>query len=243
MIVLYTDFGYQGPYVGQMKAVLHRGAPATAIVDLMHDAPSWDAMASAYLLAALLRPFPQKSVFVAVVDPAVGSARAPVVLQADGRWFVGPDNGLLHVVARRAAEARWWRITWQPPSISASFHGRDLFAPVAAALARGDDIEWLGAPVLPWCPDWPEDLPAVVYVDGFGNVMTGYRALSAGGAGTKVSVGSLTIPWARTFSDVPHGRGFWYENAHGLIELAVNQGSAAEQFGLRPGDGVTITPG
>ncbi|MFQ5468633.1 MAG: S-adenosyl-l-methionine hydroxide adenosyltransferase family protein, partial [Kiloniellaceae bacterium] len=135
MIVLFTDFGPTGPYMGQVTGALMRDAPGVEIVQLMCDAPAFDPRASAYLLAAYGPDFPEGSVFLAVVDPGVGGPRAPLALQAGGRWYVGPDNGLLAMVARRAGPAaRAWEITWRPARLSATFHGRDLFAPVAARL-------------------------------------------------------------------------------------------------------------
>src|SRR6266545_4808355 len=137
MIVLFTDFGADDLYVGQVKAALLERAPAgTAIVDLLHSVPSFHPRAGAHLLAALQARFPAGTVFFAVIDPGVGTDRDAAVLQADGKWYVGPDNGLLSVVAARAATTQTWRIAWRPPALSASFHGRDLFAPVATDLAR-----------------------------------------------------------------------------------------------------------
>src|SRR5580693_4870573 len=137
MIVLFTDFGLHGPYTGQMKAVLHRMAPDVPAVDLFADAPVGDPRASAYLLAAYAAWFPAGTVFLCIVDPGVGGARAPVIVEADGRCYVGPENGLFELVLRRAQHTRCYEITWLPSSLSMSFHGRDLFAPVAAMLARG----------------------------------------------------------------------------------------------------------
>ena len=139
MLVLVTDFGVAGPYLGQMKAVLYRDAPGVPVVDLFSDAPTCNPRATAYLLSAYAMEFPAGSVFLGVVDPGVGTeARRPVAVEADGRWFVGPDNGLFSLVARHAHTAHWWEITWRPQHLSMSFHGRDLFAPVAAMLARGE---------------------------------------------------------------------------------------------------------
>ena len=132
MIVLFTDFGPGGPYTGQTKAVLAQEAPGVPVIDLADDLAPYAPEPAAYLLAALAAAFPPGAVFVCVVDPGVGSERAPLALGAGGRWFVGPDNGLLAIVARRAGDARWFAIAWRPESLSASFHGRDLFAPVAA---------------------------------------------------------------------------------------------------------------
>jgi S-adenosylmethionine hydrolase len=223
-----------------MKAVLHREAPDVPVIDLFSDAPAHDAQASAYLLAAYCTSFETGSVFLCVVDPGVGDpTRRALVLAAAGRWFVGPDNGLFEIAARRATEARWWELDWRPEELSASFHGRDLFAPAAAALARGEAPKgeargWRERQPL----DWPDDLRRVVYIDRFGNAMTGLRA-SALADNTVLEIRDRRVGRARTFSDVPAGEAFWYENANGLAEIAVNRGRADSAFGLAVGDAVT----
>jgi S-adenosylmethionine hydrolase len=240
MLVLFTDFGWQGPYVGLLKLALARQAPTLPVIDLWHDVPPFDAQGAAYLLAAYALEFPVDAVFVGVVDPGVGSDRAGLMVQADGRWFVGPDNGLFDRVAARARQVAVWRITWQPPRLSASFHGRDLFAPVAARLAAGTaTAAELGVSV-PFMPrDWPEEWARVIYVDRYGNALTGIRACALGD-GVLIRVAGQPLAQARTFADVAPGQGFWYENSSGLVELAVNQGSAVDRFGLAPGDAVAV---
>lgn len=242
MIVLVTDFGLEGPYVGQMSAVLAAAAPKARIVNLFADAPVHDPRAAAHLLAAYAGDFPPDSVFLCVVDPAVGStAQTPVVLLADGRWFVAPGNGLLNTVAARASQAHWWRIDWRPQRLSNSFHGRDLYAPVAARLARGEEPP--GTPLeLETQAEWGEDLAQVIYVDHFGNCMTGIRAAQAGTAEI-LAVAGHRLRRVRTFSDVPAGRPLWYENANGLVEIAVNQGRADVELCLRPGEPVALVGG
>src|SRR5215471_11036911 len=126
MIVLFTDFGLHGPYTGQMKAVLHQMAAGIPAVDLFADAPAGNPKASAYLLAAYAAWFPAGTVFLCVVDPGVGGARRGLIVEADERRYVGPDNGLFELVLRRAAQPQCWEITWRPAALSASFHGRDL---------------------------------------------------------------------------------------------------------------------
>jgi len=128
MIALFTDFGLLGPYTGQMKAVLCLAASDVAVIDLFADAPAGDPKASAYLLAAYTAWFPAGTVFLCVVDPGVGGTRPAVIVEADDRWYVGPGNGLFELVLRRASMARRWDIEWKPERLSASFHGRDLFA-------------------------------------------------------------------------------------------------------------------
>jgi len=128
----------QDPYVGQVKARLLALAPAQPIVDLLHEAPAYNAHASAHLLAAFAPTFVPGTVFLAVVDPGVGTLRDGVVVLSGGHWYVGPDNGLISIVAARNREAKLWRIVWQPEAISPTFHGRDLFAVIAAEIASGN---------------------------------------------------------------------------------------------------------
>jgi len=239
MIVLFTDFGLEGPYTGQMKAVLHQMAPGTPTIDLFADAPAGNPKAAAYLLAAYAQWFAAGTTFLCIVDPGVGGPRPPVILEADGCWYVGPGNGLFEFVERRAAKARSFDIEWKPENLSASFHGRDLFAPVAAMLARGD------AP--PGAPrkredrrlDWPDDLAEIVYVDHFGNALTGLRA-SMLPPEARLAVAGRALERATTFSDRPPGTAFWYENSNGLAEIAVNRGRADRDLGLIVGSAVQI---
>ena len=240
MIVLFTDFGLAGPYVGQMQAVLSARAPEVPVVSLFADVPAFEPRLAAYLLAAYVTEFPAGTVFLAVVDPGVGGGRAPAVVEADGRWYVGPENGLFAIVARRAQGFRWWCIDWRPERLSASFHGRDLFAPVAAMLARGEPPPGEGgADTELLRPDWPDDLAAVAYVDRFGNAMTGLRAETLP-AGAALVAGGHRLDRARTFSDLAPGEAFWFKNANGLAEIAVNRGHAADRLGLSPGDAVEV---
>lgn len=235
MIFLFTDFGASDIYVGQMKAVLAQQAPAHPVIDLLHDGPAFDIESSAHLLAALYPQCPPGSVMLAVVDPGVGGKRQPVVIVADGCWFVGPDNGLLAVIAARAQATRLWRIDWQPEKLSASFHGRDLFAPIAAAIARGefpaDKLTQIQA--LEVGHDGA-DRPHVIYVDHYGNCLTGMRALSVAKT-TALHAGNAMVHHARTFSEAKPGAAFWYENSTGLVEIAANSDNAARQLGLGVG--------
>lgn len=233
MFALFTDFGVEGPYLGQMKAVLHRRAPGVPVIDLMVDAPRFDPVASAYLLGAYLDcgAFCAGDVVVAVVDPGVGGDRRALVLEADGLWLVGPDNGLLEIAARRARRVTWWEIRWRPAALSTSFHGRDLFAPVAAELAGGAPVsEGGGAELLVPVDHAPDhglssDCAEVLYIDAFGNAVTGLRA-SQVRSGQPLRCTGQTVPFARTFSERPPGAPLWYANSAGLVELALNQGRA-----------------
>jgi S-adenosyl-L-methionine hydrolase (adenosine-forming) len=239
MIVLFTDFGLAGPYTGQMKAVLRREAPQAEIIDLFADAPAGNPRAGAYLLAAYAAWFPPGTIFLCVVDPGVGGARAPLMIEADRRWYVGPENGLFELVLRRAQAAHCYEITWQPPKLSASFHGRDLFAPVAAMLAQGERPHVRGRDAIRMAA-WPDDLAEIVYIDHYGNAMTGLRT-GAVASGAALVLGDKTrVIHAATFSAVPEGSAFWYENSNGLVEIAVNRGRAADQLHLTVGSILTI---
>ena len=239
-IVLFTDFGSDGLYVGQMKAVLDQLAPGVPVIDLLNVAPAYNARASAHLLAALVPRFPQGSVFVAVVDPGVGGDRDALLIHADGYRLVGPDNGLLSVFAARAAHPEYFRVTWPPPVLSASFHGRDLFAPVAARVATGtlppSHIEALKRLSVDFDA---ADLAEVIFIDRYGNALTGLRAQTCSPA-QRVSVANRMLRHARVFSEAQDDEPFWYENSLGLVEIAVNSGSAASRLGLSIGDRVSL---
>lgn len=238
-IVLFTDFGSGDLYVGQVKAVLQRLAPPIAVIDLLHDAPAFNVRASAHLLAAMVGSFGEESVFLTVVDPGVGGARDAVVMQADGRWYVGPDNGLLSVVGARAAKGDCWRVVWQPEPLSASFHGRDLFAPVAATLAvqGGLPKAWFEHTGRLNVDFGGDDLPEIIYIDHYGNAHTGIRA-SGIPREARLALGESRLPFARVYAEAAEGAAFWYENSQGLVEIAVSCGSAAQRLGLSIGNAV-----
>jgi S-adenosyl-L-methionine hydrolase (adenosine-forming) len=239
-IVLYSDFGSSDLYVGQVEAVLDRYAPGVRVIHLLHDAPSFGIEASAHLLAALSQKIAKGHVFMGVVDPGVGSDRGAIVVCADGRWFVGPDNGLFSVIAARATARQFWQVTGVPGRLAPSFHGRDLFAPMAAAVATDDfpNSNVKPAPGLQVVLG-NEDLAQIVYIDHYGNAFTGLRA-AAVSPEARMKVAGRTVPHARVFSAVAPGEGVWYENSIGLVEIAVNQGSAATVFGLSVGDAVSV---
>lgn len=238
MIVLFTDFGNADPYVGQLKARLAQHAPAQLVVDLLHAVPDFNPHAGAHLLAALSAGFPPGAVFLAVVDPGVGVPRAAVVMMAGGRWFVGPDNGLLSVLAARYSDTRLWRITWQPAALSATFHGRDLFAKIAAEIADGRFPEEKLVTLNKLEVEFDAgDLPRVIYIDHFGNVWTGLRDVPSD---ARVDVAGALFKQSDTFGLVGKGEGFWFNNSVGLLEIAVNRGSAAAAYGLNLGDRVAV---
>ena len=170
----------------------------------------------------------------------MGSERLALIVKADHRWYVGPDNGLFHVLARRARDLECHEIRWRPAQLSASFHGRDLFAPVAAQLVHGLMPDCVPAALTPPVPDWPEDLPQVLYIDHFGMplpacVPTALRVTP------DFRLAARHWLRARTYSGTEVGDGFWYENANGLAEIAVNQGRASAKYMIAVGDQVRVS--
>lgn len=239
-IALVTDFG-AGIYSGQVKGRLSELAPQTPVIDLAHDLPPFRPDLAAYLLPAMVRDMPRGTLYLCVVDPGVGGERAGLVIESEGDWFVGPDNGLLSRVLSRV-RASVQRIDWRPVVSSTTFHGRDWFAEIAARLALGtcdgltdlDRDETVGR-------EWAEDLRVVVYVDVYGNLICGLRA-SQVSQSAQIFAGGRSLSRARTFCEVPSGEAFWYENALGLVELAVNMGRADRVHGLAPGDPILVKP-
>ena len=205
------------------------------MIDALHDVPDFSVEAAAHLLHALAGEFPSASIFLAVIDPGVGTARDAIVVQADGRRFVGPDNGLLSLVWQRTRTRKCWRIAWRPERLSASFHGRDLFAPVAAALAvkrvpRG----WLASMPRPHVLLEGDDLAQVIYIDHYGNAVTGLRGAKKSGV---LRVRRSKLRYARTFEEA--NGPFWHENSMGLVEIAAPRGSAARELRLKIGSPVS----
>jgi S-adenosyl-L-methionine hydrolase (adenosine-forming) len=238
VIVLFTDFGVRDPYVGQIKARLAEFAPAQQVVDLLHEVPDFNPHAGAHLLAAFAPNFPAGSVFMAVVDPGVGTPRDAVAVLAGGRWFVGPDNGLLSIVAARNSDTRLWRIIWQPEAMSKTFHGRDLFPLVAAEIALGKFPTDKLAQIDKLSVEFDAgDLPRVIYIDHFGNAWTGVRGVPKD---AHISAAGERFRHSESFGFVGKGEGFWFINSVGLLELAVNRGSAATTYGLKVGDPVQV---
>ena len=243
IIALFTDFGANTPYPGLIRLVLAQKAPNSIVIDFCHDLPAFTPRAAAYLLPAYTSVLPRESVVLSVVDPGVGSKNSrPSIVRADSLWFVGPDNGIFNEVARKANKLEWWDITWKPINISNTFHGRDLFAPVAAQVALGklppgNRVE----PKSRINTDWPKNLAEIIYIDRYGNGITGIKAESLNSDSQLIISGQQLIH-AHTFSDVKVGEAMWYANSNNLIEICVNQGSAAERMGLTIGTVIEIQP-
>lgn len=256
IVTFLSDFGSRSPYPAAMK-----GAAASALscdvsfVDLSHDVPACDIHTGAYLLWSAAPAFPAGTVHCAVVDPGVGTARAALAVTSGGQWFVGPDNGLLMPAAHRLGAPTAVRLAEPRDSqVSATFHGRDVFAPAAARLASGIAPEALGVPA-----EISVDLAfsagrragdtlegEILWVDPFGNVITTIpgallhdmpRALFAGAGGAE-----LHVVVARTFGDVPQGDAAVLAGSDGMVEVVINCGSAASAMGAAPGAAVRLRP-
>ncbi|HVO88697.1 MAG TPA: SAM-dependent chlorinase/fluorinase [Casimicrobiaceae bacterium] len=243
MIALFTDFGAHDIYVAQMKAALLARNPAATILDLLHSVPAFRVQSAAHLLAAVQAPFPAGTIFVAVVDPGVGTPRRAAVVRADDKWYLGPDNGLLSVLAARAARRTVWHVAWAPPRLSPSFHGRDLFAPLAAMIATGE----LPADALSEVTQLDvvlasDDLAEIIYIDHYGNAMTGLRG-SMVRDDVVIRLRDAELFHARVFADVPVGTAFWYVNSIGLVEIAANRASAAKLMDIDIGNAVEMLGG
>jgi len=254
LITLLTDFGARDWFVGTMKGVILRIAPNTVLVDITHDIPPGDIAAGAFALAASSPFFPPQTVHLAVVDPGVGTPRPAVVVQTRSACFVGPDNGLL-TLALKGQEIRGIRRLENPeyalPSLSHTFHGRDLFAPAAAHLSRGLPPArlgpaWARLASLPW-PE-PTSEPQgwrgqVVYVDHFGNAITNLPNHLAAAAGKRCRLrfgNNRSCPIGSAYASVPLGRPVGIPGSTGFLEIAVHQGHAARKFRLKPGSRVQL---
>ena len=257
VITLTTDFGLKDPFVGVMKGQVLRRFPDARIIDLTHEILAhWPAEAG-FWLARSFRYFPEGTVHVAVVDPGVGSSREIAVVETEGHLFLAPDNGLLGTVVEQASAPLVQRRLAASVltglgihKVSATFHGRDIFAPVAAEVAAGRLApEALGDTVTDLIPGWIEE-PAqsagqvtgvVVTVDHFGNLITNIDAgLVAGFAHPVVKVGGRELPLRRTYSDVRPGDYLVLVNSFGVIEVARAEQSAAAGLGLARGAPVVV---
>lgn len=256
IITLTTDFGERDGYVGIMKGVMLGITPALTFVDISHDIPPQDTAAAAFVLLNSYAYFPAESIHLVVVDPGVGSMRRPIAVRTEHGTFVAPDNGVLGYILEREKGWRAVHLTareyWRP-AVSQTFHGRDIFAPVAAHLAAGVPLEKLGVPI---SDPIPRSLPAVVpegaaryrgevlYVDRFGNVITNLAGASTVGGRPAAALGDALTATVEgrsirglhpAYSDVPKGSPLLIVGSSGFIEIALREGSAARFFGAQIG--------
>lgn len=245
IVTLLTDFGTADGYVAEMKGVLATVAPGVTVIDVTHDVPPHDVESARLALARYWRRFPAGTVHLAVVDPGVGTSRAALAVSSDDRSLVGPDNGVLSpALLMRGAQA----VSLPTPAgASATFHGRDVFAPAAGALARGVPLGELGTPfadpIVRRTPE-PHRLAdgaiqgEVIAVDRFGNAITNLL----GARGGAIEVGGALLEVRRTYGDAPDGGLTALVGSSGLIEVAVRGGSAARELALQRGAKVIFRP-
>jgi S-adenosylmethionine hydrolase len=243
IVTFTTDFGSSDGYAGAMKGVVLSLAPQAVLVDISHGVPARDVQAGAFALAQAAPLFPPGTIHVGVVDPGVGGARAPVVVAAGGALFVGPDNGLFSLAAPEPRRA--WRIenpSFRREPVSATFHGRDVFAPAAGRLAAGWAPEEAGPPleqlaILPLtsAPLGEGGEGQVVHVDAFGNLFTSFTGAPRGSWELALDGRSFALEAGHTFGDVAPGALVLYPGSGGQLEIAVRDGSAAALTGARVG--------
>ncbi|NMF86343.1 SAM-dependent chlorinase/fluorinase [Nodosilinea sp. P-1105] len=256
MITLLTDFGHQDVYVGVMKGVIASLCPGVQVVDLTHDIPPQDVAAARFALLSAYPYFPEGTIHGVVVDPGVGTARRAIAVQTDRAFLVGPDNGLFSgitdTVPVLAAVALTQPAYWRVPNPSQTFHGRDIFAPAMAHLARGVPLHRLGRSIPPESLtrlDIPpvrmtdQGMQGVVqYCDRFGNVITTIPATAVNADRWHVVIGDSILEGRTTYGAVPPGQPLALIGSHGYVEVAVNQGSAQQQLNLRVGDAIALRP-
>jgi S-adenosyl-L-methionine hydrolase (adenosine-forming) len=261
IVALLTDFGNQDHYVGAVKGAVLAACREACVVDIAHDLQPHDVAEAAFALVAVYRAYPSETVFLAVVDPGVGSERRGIAMEAGGYRFVGPDNGIFSHVLAENPDARIHRITNAGLfryEVSTTFHGRDVFGPVAGHLASGLELSEVGPPIedpvrfelepvrrrgeLEW-------EATVVHVDRFGNLTTNMTQRDFDSVLAQVSgdptqivavVEGMVLPYVRSYSELPEGEGCALMGSAGRIEVAVHRGSAARVMGATKGSPVRV---
>ncbi|RLI10868.1 hypothetical protein DRO33_05085 [Candidatus Bathyarchaeota archaeon] len=261
MITLTTDFGTRDPYVASMKGVILSICPEATVIDISHDVPKFDIRAGALIMAQAAIWFPPGTVHVGVVDPGVGTARRAIVVETRRYAFVGPDNGLLMLAATRDGLKAVYAIENEDlmlSEVSRTFHGRDIFAPVAARLASGLEPSQVGPEIQDYVvpsfarPELREGraLGEVMYIDGFGNLITNIpeellaRLGLRDGSRLAVRLGGheLELRLCSAYGEAKPGELLAIIDSWGMLEVAVNLGSAAGRLGARPGEPVEVKP-
>jgi S-adenosyl-L-methionine hydrolase (adenosine-forming) len=258
IITLTTDFGLADHYVAAMKGVILSRCPQATIVDVSHEIPPFSLYAAAYTIAQAASCFPAGTVHVVVVDPGVGTARRGLLISASGQWFIGPDNGVFSLIAAQQLNLKIWELAnhdlWLP-DMSDTFHGRDVFAPVAAAIACGTATPEQVGPLGQTLEVLPDLEPAetepgvwrgrVLSVDRFGNVITNFEANrlpEIASRNISLSIRHRKVnEFRKTFGDSESGLCFVYIGSSGYLELGINRQSAAEWLEARPGDSILLT--
>ena len=256
VITITTDFGHKGPFVAVMKGVILSRYPDAKIVDLMHDIPAQWPPEAGFWVSRSYRWFPAGSIHLAIVDPGVGTERDILIVDHDGHLFMAPDNGLLGHLLDTAASARVYRLDTARlnlPEPSATFHGRDIFAPVAADLSAGRlSVDDVGNETQDWIPGWIDEPEAaggrvtgvIVTVDTFGNLISNIdAALVEGLAEPVANIAGHQVPMLRTYGQAKPGDYLALVNSFGVVEIARAEGNAAEGLGSARGAPLVIRDG
>jgi S-adenosylmethionine hydrolase len=258
IITLLTDFGLQDNYVASVKGIILGICPEARLVDVTHLIPPQDVRAAAFVLSCTYADFPEGAIHLAVVDPGVGTSRRALVIESQRRFFIGPDNGLFFD-AILSKEASWRAFSienheFMRPVVSSTFHGRDVFAPVAAHLAGGVPIHRFGPSCIPAGPGWGQVIDRgetlegeIIYIDHFGNAISNIKkekleAFAPSNLWT-VRVGACTVRAAGAYGQKKPGESMALIGSCGHLEIAVNMGRAADLLGIRRGDPVLVSRG
>jgi S-adenosylmethionine hydrolase len=244
VITLLTDFGTADYFVGAVKGAILSVNPKAVIADITHEIPPQDIEAGAFTLLACYNTFPAGTIHVAVVDPGVGSERRPIVVSVNEQFFVGPDNGIFSYICDRETSHRTFHVTAKKyfrPSPSTTFHGRDIFAPVAAALSKGVKPEQLGREIDDEVRLEPLDrVTRIIHIDHFGNCITNItRDQLKAGAGLVIK-GKTIRDFRNFYGEDPSSKPFAIWGSAGFLEISVNGGSAAKTLRVKRGDKIVI---
>jgi S-adenosylmethionine hydrolase len=256
ILTLTTDFGLSDHFVGTMKGVILGICPQAQIVDISHDVTPFEIGDGAYMIAQAYRYFPKKTVHVVVVDPGVGTARRPVLMEAAGQYFVAPDNGVLSMVLAREESAKFRLISntkYFLPQVSTTFHGRDIFAPVAAHLAAGVTPAQIGKSMEDYLKPGSQKphregkrtwMGRILHIDRFGNVITNFHTEDFGDLGLRgfqFAFGPVTVATiARNYAERAPGELFAIRGSSGFYEVSLSQGNAAKKIGCEVGASVEL---
>jgi S-adenosylmethionine hydrolase len=256
MITLTSDFGLKDPYVAEMKGVILTINPEATLIDITHDVEKFNIRTAAFMLASAAPFFPKGTVHLAVVDPGVGTQRRAIVIQTRKGFFVGPDNGILVLAAQNQGIEHIYQLAnpkFTLPTVSSTFHGRDIFAPAAAYLSRGVPPEDFGPEIKDLVtPDFSMVRRAdgsltgeILHIDGFGNIITNISGKEIGTSGKTVRVelprASIKIPTGTAYAQAKPQEPIALIGSHGFVEIGLNQGDAAEKFHVKAGDKIKVT--
>ncbi len=256
MITLTTDFGLKDPYVAEMKGIILTINSNAALIDVTHSVDKFSVRMGAFVLMSAASYFPRGTTHVAIVDPGVGTERRAIVVQTERDFFVGPDNGVLILAAQAQGIEHVFEITnpkFMLPKVSSTFHGRDIFAPAAAHLDMAAEPSEFGAKITDAAtPQFTTVkrknsylIGEVLHVDGFGNIITNINEKELAQSKTvnvKLPKAALEVVLGKTYAETKPQQPLALVGSHGFLEIALNQGNAAEKFHIKAGDKIEVAP-